>query len=87
MEELILNPFHLKSGLTYPSISDLVVKKAMIDAADTVYLLADSTKIDRSSLASLGALSLVHYLITDNGMQDKHRQLFRDHDIEVIIAE
>jgi DeoR/GlpR family transcriptional regulator of sugar metabolism len=77
----------LKAGLTYPSISDLVVKKAMIDAADTVYLLADSTKIDKSSLASLGALSLVNYLITDNGLQDKHRQLFNEHDIEYIIAE
>jgi len=77
----------LKAGLTYPSISDLVVKKAMIDAADTVYLLADSTKIGKSSLASLGALSLVNYLITDNGLQDKHRQLFEEHDIEYIIAE
>jgi DeoR/GlpR family transcriptional regulator of sugar metabolism len=77
----------LKAGLTYPSISDLVVKKAMIDAADTVYLLADSTKMGRSSLASLGALSLVDYLVTDNGLQDKHRQLFDEHDIEYIIAE
>lgn len=77
----------LKAGLTYPSISDLVVKKAMIDAADTVYLLADSTKIGKSSLASLGALSLVNYLVTDNGLQDKHRQLFKEHDIEYIIAE
>ncbi|HEY4784983.1 MAG TPA: DeoR/GlpR family DNA-binding transcription regulator [Bacteroidales bacterium] len=77
----------LKAGLTYPSISDLVVKKAMIDAADTVYLLADSTKIGKSSLASLGALSLVNYLITDNGLQDKHRQLFKEHDIEYIISE
>ena len=34
----------LKSGLTYPSISDLVVKKAMIDAAEVTYLVADSTK-------------------------------------------
>lgn len=76
----------LKSGLTYPSISDLVVKKAMIDAADVVYLLADSTKIGKSSLASLGALSLVDYLITDNGLQDKHRLLFDEHDIEYIIA-
>jgi DeoR/GlpR family transcriptional regulator of sugar metabolism len=77
----------LKSGLTYPSISDLVVKKAMIDAAETVYLVADSTKIGKSSLASLGALSLVDYLIIDNGLQDDHRKLFDEHGIEYIIAE
>ena len=45
----------LKSGLTYPSISDIVVKKAMIDAADVTYLVADSTKIGKNAFASLGA--------------------------------
>jgi len=77
----------LKSGLTYPSISDLVVKKAMIHAAETVYLVADSTKIGQSSLASLGALSLVHYLITDSDLKDKHRKVFDEHEIQYIIAE
>jgi DeoR/GlpR family transcriptional regulator of sugar metabolism len=76
----------LKSGLTYPSISDLVVKKAMIDAADTTYLVADSTKIGRNAFASLGALSLIDYIITDRGIEDKHKQLFQEHEIELIIA-
>ena len=76
----------LKSGLTYPSISDLVVKKAMIDAADTTYLVADSSKIGKSSFASLGALSLINYIITDEGIEEKHKQLFRDNEIELIIA-
>lgn len=76
----------LKAGLTYPSISDLVVKKAMIDAADTTYLVADSTKIGKSSFASLGALSLIDYIITDEGIEEKHKQLFRDNEIELIIA-
>ncbi len=77
----------LKSGLTYPSISDLVVKKAMIEAAETTYLVADSTKIGKSALASLGALSLIDYIITDNGIEEKNKQVFKDNDIELIIAE
>jgi DeoR/GlpR family transcriptional regulator of sugar metabolism len=77
----------LKSGLTYPSISDLVVKKAMIEAAETTYLVADSTKIGKSALASLGALSLIDYIITDAGIEEKHKQVFKDNDIEVIIAD
>lgn len=76
----------LKSGLTYPSISDIVVKKAMIDAAETTYLVADSTKIGKSALASLGALSLIDYIITDEGIEEKHKQVFKDNEIEVIIA-
>lgn len=76
----------LKAGLTYPSISDLVVKKAMIDAAETTYLVADSTKIGKSSFASLGALSLINYIITDAGIESKHKEVLTENDIELIIA-
>jgi len=76
----------LKAGLTYPSISDLVVKKAMIDAAETTYLVADSTKISKPSFASLGALSLINYIITDPFIKEEHKKLLKDHDIEFIIA-
>jgi DeoR/GlpR family transcriptional regulator of sugar metabolism len=76
----------LKAGLTYPSISDLVVKKAMIEAADTTYLVADSTKIGKSAFASLGALSLIDYIVTDNSIEEKHKEIFKDNEIELIIA-
>ncbi|WP_018626292.1 DeoR/GlpR family DNA-binding transcription regulator [Niabella aurantiaca] len=76
----------LKFGLTYPSISDLVVKKAMIDAAETTYLVADSTKMGKTALASLGALSLIDYIITDPDIEEKHRQIFKANEIELIIA-
>jgi DeoR/GlpR family transcriptional regulator of sugar metabolism len=77
----------LKAGLTYPSISDIVVKKAMIGAADITYLVADSTKIGQSALASLGALSLIDYIITDEDIKSKHKQVFEEHEIELIIAQ
>ena len=76
----------LRSGLTYPSISDITVKKAMIDAADVTYLVADSTKIGKNSLASLGALSLIDYLITDQDIDPKHLELFTENQVEVILA-
>lgn len=76
----------LRSGLTYPSISDITVKKAMIEAADVTYLVADSTKIGRNSLASLGALSLIDYLITDPDIDPKHLEIFTENEVEVILA-
>lgn len=76
----------LKSGLTYPSISDLVVKKAMIESADQVYLVADSGKIGKSAFASLGALSLIDYLITDSKIKEEDIALFSKHAIKLIIA-
>lgn len=76
----------LKSGLTYPSISDIVVKKAMIDAADVTYLVADSSKIGKNSFASLGALSLIDYIITNDDIDENQLQIFRRNEIEILIA-
>jgi len=76
----------LQAGLTYPSMSDLPVKRAMIEVASTVYLLADSTKLGIQSLASLGALSLIDYLITDDEITDEIQEDFSKHGIEFIIA-
>jgi len=76
----------LKSGLTYPSISDIVVKRAMIESANEVYLVADSSKIRKSSFASLGALSLIDFLITDLHITEADSQMLRNNDIKIIIA-
>ena len=76
----------LKAGLTYPSISDLVVKKAMIEAAEITYLVADSTKIGKAAFASLGALSLIDYIITDSGIEEKDKRVLKDNEIVLIIA-
>nr|MCR4764802.1 alkaline phosphatase [Bacteroidaceae bacterium] len=53
-------------NLTYPSFSDLVVKTAMIESADKVFLLADSSKIGVTTFASLGPITKVDALITDS---------------------
>ena len=77
----------LRAGLMYPSISDLVVKKAMIEAAETTYLVADSTKFGKSAFASLGALSLIDYIVTDNEISAEDRTHFEKNEIEILIAE
>lgn len=77
----------LKSGLTYPSISDICVKRAMIESANDVYLVADSTKIGINSFASLGALSLINLLITDSKISEENKQMLQSNDIAYTIAE
>lgn len=76
----------LKSGLTYPSISDIVVKHAMIESANEVYLVADSSKVGKSSFASLGALSLIDYLITDSKISQADCDILKKNEIKIIIA-
>jgi DeoR/GlpR family transcriptional regulator of sugar metabolism len=76
-----------EAGLTYPGLADIHLKKAMISAARQVYLVADSTKINRVSFSSLGKLNLVHYFITDDGISGEDRRRFEDEGVRVIIAE
>ncbi len=72
--------------LTYPGYSDLVVKKAMIDASREIYVLADSTKFGLASFASLGVMDYVDAIVTDDGIDDNSRRQLKDLGVEVITA-
>ncbi len=77
----------LEAGLTYPSLADLPIKKAMIVAASHVCLVADSTKIGRTSFSSLGGgVEIIHTLITDDGIRDEDRKAFEARGIRVLTA-
>ena len=77
----------LKSGLTYPGMSDICVKRAMIESANEIYLVADSSKIGKNAFASLGALSLINYLITDSKIKQEDVKWLKEFDVQYISAE
>ena len=77
----------LETGLTYPGFSDLSVKKAMIESATEVILVADSTKIGRTSFAALGGIEMVHLFVTDSGIRQEELREFERRGIRVIVAE
>lgn len=76
----------INGGLTYPGFSDIPVKKAMIESAEEVFLLADSTKINKTAFAALQALNQIDYLITDDGIKEEDIEAFSKFGIKVIIA-
>jgi len=78
--------FDMEAGLTYPALSDIAVKRAMIDAAERVILVADSSKIGTRSFSALGGIDLVHVLITDAGIADADRLAIERAGVEIIIA-
>jgi DeoR/GlpR family transcriptional regulator of sugar metabolism len=83
---LAVGGISLDAGLTYPGFADLPVKRAMIDAASEVFLLADSTKFGKVSFASLGPVELVKTIITDNGITPEDRAALEARGVNVIIA-
>ena len=76
----------VEAGLTFPSLSDISVKRAMTEAAAEVILVADSSKIGRRSFSALGPIALVHTLVTDDGITDEDRQGFEAAGVKVVIA-
>jgi DeoR/GlpR family transcriptional regulator of sugar metabolism len=76
----------LDTGLTYPSFADLELKEAMIRAASHVYLVADSTKINKTSFTRLGSLEVIHTFITDDGISDADAKAFESRGIDLMIA-
>ena len=76
-----------EAGLTFPAMADLYVKRAMIKAASKVYLVADSTKVGRTSFSSLGPIDMIGGFITDSGISDEDRAEFERRGIDVIIAD
>nr|WP_314261575.1 DeoR/GlpR family DNA-binding transcription regulator [uncultured Devosia sp.] len=75
-----------EAGLTFPAMADLYVKRAMIKAASKVYLVADSTKIGRTSFSSLGPIDLIAGFITDDGIRDEDQREFERRGIRVLVA-
>lgn len=76
----------LDAGLTYPSFADLQLKEAMIKAAARVFLVADSTKINKSSFTRLGSLDVIHSFITDDGIAETDAAGFQARGIELLVA-
>ncbi len=72
--------------LTYPGLNDIPVKTAMIESATEVYLLADSTKFGKTSLAILGGIELADYIVTDAELSPENRSFCESRGIKVIIA-
>ena len=78
--------FSLEAGLTYPGFTDLPLKQAMIDSAKTVYLLVDSSKLEKVLFASLGCQDKIDYLITDDGITQEYINQLASINIKTIIA-
>ena len=78
--------FSIEAGLTYPGFTDLPLKRAMIDSAKTVYLLVDSSKLEKVLFASLGCQERINYLITDSGITKEYIDRLASINIDTIIA-
>ena len=62
-------------------------ERMMLEAAEEVWVVADSSKFGKSALAHLCELSKVTRMIVDAGLSDSWREIIRGAGIELTIAE
>jgi DeoR family fructose operon transcriptional repressor len=77
----------LEGGLTYPSFEEVAVKRAMIEAASEVILLADHSKFGHDSLVRVAPLTAVSTIVTSSSCDPATVLAIREAGIEVILAD
>jgi DeoR/GlpR family transcriptional regulator of sugar metabolism len=77
----------LEDGLTEYNLEDAQVKKALIASADETIVVADGTKIGRTTFASVASLAVISTLITDESAPPELLEQLRQREIQVIVAD
>jgi DeoR/GlpR family transcriptional regulator of sugar metabolism len=84
---LTISSISVRGGLTYPRLEEVGVKRAMIDAASEVILLADSSKFGREALVHVAPINVLSRVITTPGVDPDTIRQFEEQGIEFIIAQ
>lgn len=72
-----------RAGLTTPNIREATTDAALIGAAVSTVVLADSTKWGMVGLKAFAPLSAISLLITDSALPDDAAAQLREHDVDV----
>ena len=76
----------LKKGLSAYNNNEANVSKTITSSADQVFLLCDSSKIEKDSFYIFAPLSIVDFLITDDGIDKNIADGYVESNVNLIIA-
>ena len=74
----------LANGLSSNSEKSALVTLKMAEAASKVYLLCDSSKIEKDSYFNFSGLSLIETIITDNEISQERIDLYKEKNINIL---
>jgi DeoR/GlpR family transcriptional regulator of sugar metabolism len=78
---------HPKAGLTTPNIAEAETDRCLVEAAQRVVVVADSSKLGVVALAGIVPLSRADFVVTDDGAPEEALDAIRLAGIEVIVAD
>lgn len=73
-------------GISITNITEASLNQKLINIAQKVVILADSSKFGKRGIGRICALDQVHYIITDNEVPDAMVELLEEKGINMIIA-
>jgi DeoR family transcriptional regulator of aga operon len=76
----------LDFGISISNLTEAALNQKMIETAQRVVVLADSTKFDRRGLGRICSLEQVHYIITDRSVSANTVKAIKERDIQVILV-
>lgn len=76
----------LDEGLTEYNLEDTRVKQILIESAQEVVVVADSSKFGQTTFATVGPLESVAKMVTDKDISMEFRQAVEELGVEVILA-
>jgi DeoR/GlpR family transcriptional regulator of sugar metabolism len=95
----MLNSLHIQKSFIFPSAvsfefgiydyqKDLYqIQKQLVKSSDEIYILADSSKFEKTALFKLDNMKPEYIYITDNSLQDEIVKLYKENDIEIYLGE
>ena len=81
---LAVDGFSLETGASTPDVLEAHLSGCMMDAARETTIVADSSKLGRRSVSSIGSMSRIHRLITDSKAPADFLESVRQTGISVI---
>ncbi|HEU4426537.1 MAG TPA: DeoR/GlpR family DNA-binding transcription regulator [Pilimelia sp.] len=75
-----------RAGYTTPNLMEADTNRALVDAAERLIVLADSTKWGTVGISSIAALDEAHVVVTDGGLPDTARAVLTEHVEELIVV-
>jgi len=74
----------LKKGLSSYDEKEGFITLQMMENSDEVFLLCDSSKIEKNSFVIYASITSIHHLITDDLISPEHLKSYRDFGVDVI---
>jgi DeoR family transcriptional regulator of aga operon len=76
----------LDFGFSITNIAEATLNQKMIETAQTVVILADSTKFNRRGLGKICGFEQVQYVVTDDKVAEKTVRQLEDRGLKVIVV-